>query len=196
MEERINVIKADVKRVFTKKKKIVIAAYLILIIMSCVIGFKTEYFERNEIGDVYESERVTWFGKELYYEWYAELADVFTGEWSYYDDVDWYKGSIAFVSILYFILLIIPITIELISYKKYSNTSLVIDENQMIGSCSSVGKKTVQMSVEKINNIAITDTFWDKLRGGQTIVIESSSSLIKFHFVYNAQEVVDFFARK
>lgn len=51
--------------------------------------------------------------------------------------------------------------------------------------------KSINQPFEKIDNISIRDSIIDKILGGQTIVIRSSSSCIKFSCVDNAQEFLD-----
>ena len=52
-----------------------------------------------------------------------------------------------------------------------------------------MSKKTIQIPIDKIDNLTIISTFMDKLRTGKTLGICSASCLIKFHFVQNAEEV-------
>lgn len=51
--------------------------------------------------------------------------------------------------------------------------------------------KSINQPFEKIDNVSIRDSIIDKLLGGQTLVIRSSSSCIKFSCVDNAQEFLD-----
>lgn len=51
--------------------------------------------------------------------------------------------------------------------------------------------KSINQPFEKIDNVSIRDSIIDKILGGQTLVIRSSSSCIKFSCVDNAQEFLD-----
>lgn len=51
--------------------------------------------------------------------------------------------------------------------------------------------KNVKLPIEKVDSIAVKNGFIDKLYGGETIAINTSSGLICFMCVHNATEFVD-----
>lgn len=51
--------------------------------------------------------------------------------------------------------------------------------------------KSINQPFEKIDNIYVRDSIIDKLLGGKTIAVRSTSSCIKFSCIANAQEFVD-----
>ena len=52
-------------------------------------------------------------------------------------------------------------------------------------------RKTLKLPIERVDNISIEHTIINKIIGGPTVVICSSSGKIKFNWVQNAQEFMD-----
>ncbi|MDE5576989.1 MAG: SHOCT domain-containing protein, partial [Oscillospiraceae bacterium] len=52
-------------------------------------------------------------------------------------------------------------------------------------------RKTLKLPIERVDNISIEHTIMNKIIGGPTVVICSSSGKIKFNWVQNAQEFMD-----
>ena len=69
---------------------------------------------------------------------------------------------------------------------------LVLTDKQLNGTLKfPFSTQKIQIPTEKIDNIYTSDSLVDALRGGKTLAIRSASGIIKFHYVYNADEFVD-----
>lgn len=66
---------------------------------------------------------------------------------------------------------------------------LELTEGQIEGQLKTTfGKKKLQIPIDHLDNVMTSSGFWDKIRGGETLLISSNSGLIKFHYVRNAEE--------
>ena len=54
-----------------------------------------------------------------------------------------------------------------------------------------ISSASLDLPINKIDNIMIKDGIFDKIFGGKTIEIRSASSVMKFHYIQNAQEFAD-----
>lgn len=52
-------------------------------------------------------------------------------------------------------------------------------------------KKDLTFPIEKVDSIMVVNSTFDKIRGGKTIAIRTTSGLIKFPWVHNAEEFVN-----
>lgn len=99
--------------------------------------------------------------------------------------------SFVLVVVIHLLLLSIPLLLEKGLVTICKNTSLIVTSEEVYGSYSVfVFKKTLQMPIEKVDNITVSTGIFDKLFSGKTLGISSNSGIIKFHFVQNAEEVV------
>lgn len=97
-----------------------------------------------------------------------------------------------FLIVIHLLLLAIPFFLEKSLEAICENTSLTVTLEEVYGSYSAfVFKKTLQMPIEKVDNITVTVGLFDKLFSGKTLGISSNSGMIKFHFVQNAEEVAE-----
>lgn len=188
METQETIIKADVGLIIDrKKKKSVFKIFYGLLIASFIIGLLShpdKFYDMNLDRPVV---RIGWFNKNIwtrYPIWFGEyLEDRDPGHFDVYNTLT--------VMLPYIILASIPIIAIMLLKKMSKNTTLVVAENQICGSYNSfIFKKTLQMPIEKVDNLTVSSTFSDKIRTGKTLAISSGASIIKLHFVQNADEVV------
>ncbi|MCR5150159.1 MAG: SHOCT domain-containing protein [Clostridiales bacterium] len=69
---------------------------------------------------------------------------------------------------------------------------LTINEENAFGSYGLFIKKEFSLPIEHIVNISISDSVFDKLRSGKTIVLSTSSTTMKFPYVHNSDEILKF----
>lgn len=70
--------------------------------------------------------------------------------------------------------------------------SLNLDKDGVNGRVKNIfGRKTVQLPIEKVDSISVENRIIDKLYGGETVAIRSTSGLIRFMCVQNASEFVN-----
>lgn len=200
METQEHVLaKADIKKVSNQKRKKIKIVYLVIIAASLIIGIISgthTYHDKGGTtiyGDSYpahDNTYVGWFGVDL----------LFVGEgwhnsyygYSYWDDAsETYIGNIIWVTAMYLLLLPAPLYIDAIHKRQCENTALTISETKVYGSYNSfLFMKTLEMPIEKVDNLTTISGLMDKLRTGVTLGICSASGVIKIHFVHNAEEVV------
>ena len=197
--------KADIKKVSNKKRKIIKIVYLVIVAAVLVFGliFGSESWHSdggtNVYGEKYpESDNtfIDWFGVPLYHYKSAVLISAYTHKYLYasYTEYDWkdtYPGNIVWVSGMFIILLGAPFYIDAIHKRQCKNTALTISESKIYGSYNSfLFMKTLEMPIEKVDNLTTISGLMDKLRTGVTLGVCSASGVIKIHFVHNAEEVV------
>lgn len=86
----------------------------------------------------------------------------------------------------------LPLLIWSINTYISNNCTLLLNEKGIKGYIQTLySKKALQLPIDKIDSIAISESDADKLRGGKTVVIRSASGLIKFQYVQNADEFVN-----
>jgi len=105
-------------------------------------------------------------------------------------DTDWFLFWLStLVEIGVFLVLLSPKMIALIGKFISSRCSLTLEEGQIKGQLKALfGKKSLQLPLDHLDNVMISHGLMDKLRGGKTLLISSNRSLIKFHYVQNADE--------
>ena len=87
------------------------------------------------------------------------------------------------------VLVIIPFVVLLIEKIIAKRCKLELTEGQIEGQLKTTfGKKKLQIPIDHLDNVMTSSGFWDKVRGGETLLISSNSGLIKFHYVRNADE--------
>lgn len=156
--------KADVRRIPNKTYNVARLIYMIIVLLSLVCG-----------PILYA---VVW---RRYSFWYL-------GWFSVGMEMD----AFIVLIILHLLLLVIPLSLEKSLETICKNTSLTVTSEEVFGSYSVfVFKKTLQMPIEKVDNITVTTGLFDKLFSGKTLGISSNAGMIKFHFVQNAEEVAE-----
>lgn len=201
-QERI-LAKADIRKVSNKKRKIIKIIYLVIIAASLIIGiiFGTHTYHSeggtviNKYSELYgqsfpahDNKYVGWFGVNFSYEgegWKGYLYRYWGAE------SRTYTGNIIWVTAMYIILLTAPLYIDAIHKRQCKNTALTISESKVYGSYNSfLFKKSLEMPIEKVDNLTTISGLMDKLRTGVTLGVCSASGVIKIHFVQNAEEVI------
>lgn len=105
----------------------------------------------------------------------------------------WYIDNIIIITSIFIIVSLAPFIISAIYKRMCKNTLLFVDNEKIWGSYNSfVFKKTLQIPLEKVDNLTISHTLFDKLRTGKTLGVCSASGIIKLHFIQNAEEIVSY----
>ena len=203
MDAQNIVVKADIGRNPSKKRKVILAVFLVVLVASLILGLSNGSGSfhldggTNIYGEAYPESDVRyvgWFGVDFYYYDSAEsyTTELYGYKWTnYYEDTDWYTGNIILVALIYLIAAATPFVVKALYSKMCKNTELYVTDEQVLGSYSSfVFKKTLQIPIDKVDNLTISSTFLDKLRTGKTLGVCSASGVIKLHFVQNAEDVV------
>ncbi|MBR5529648.1 MAG: SHOCT domain-containing protein [Oscillospiraceae bacterium] len=190
MDTQNIVVTANVGYIFSKVRKIILLVFLGILAASLIVGFFFESYYGHSDGDY-----------DPVYEEYGPAYDYCKIEWYYlplfdYDSrdfptTDWEPNTIIQIALFYTIVAAIPFVIKALYEKMCKNTALCVTDEYIIGSYNSfIFKKSLQMPIEKVDNLTISSTFLDKLRTGKTLGVCSASGVIKLHFVQNAEEVV------
>lgn len=70
--------------------------------------------------------------------------------------------------------------------------NLILTDKGIFGNLKkALSKKELNLPIDKIDNIMISENIIDKLRGGKTIAVRTTNGLIKFNWVQNADEFVN-----
>lgn len=203
MDAQNIVVKADIRRNLSKKRKVILAVFFVVLVASLILGLS---FGSNSLhldggtniyGEAYpESDirDVGWYFLEFYNYASSEpnTIELYGYRYTYYDEyTNWHTGNIILVALIYLIAAATPFVGKALYSKMCKNTELYVTDEQVLGSYSSfVFKKTLQIPIDKVDNLTISSTFLDKLRTGKTLGVCSASGVIKLHFVQNAENVV------
>lgn len=173
MENQKNILtKADIRVTERYGMKFIIL-YLILVTVVFLLGFEYR-----------ESWMVSWnsFGV-VYFNYQDRIL------------IDW--GAIAAISSIFILLYILPFVIKKIIELPCKFTKLTVSESSVNGVYSGFfTKKTLNMPLDKVDNLSVTNSFMDKVRSGKTLEVRTASGIIRFHFVHNAEEVVEITMRR
>ncbi len=141
------------------------------------------------------SERCRYlFFVRYYYLVYNTYDDTFGAIYSrYFSLVDLFLGILITIGVI-----ILPIILRKIRNRIAENCFLFLIERGINGSRKKVfSSAQLNLPIDKIDNIMISQSIFDNLRGGKTVVVRSTSGLIKypwvqkFPWVQNAEEFVD-----
>ena len=203
MEAENIIVKADIRRSVPKKRKLILTIFLVLLAASLIYGLhsgsSTYHRDAGETkwGNAYpeaDELHICWFNTSLYYHSTAAINrhEAYGFEWTTYDEETiWSMDSIIFISLVYIVLAVAPFIVSALYSRMCNNTQLYITDEQVFGSYNSfIFKKTLQIPIEKVDNLTTISTFLDKLRTGKTLGVCSTSGVIRLHFVQNAEEVV------
>lgn len=93
--------------------------------------------------------------------------------------------------IIWFVIFILFITLLIIKHNA-KKCSLELNQDGILGQKKKLfSKESLNMPYEKIDSVYLRNSIIDKIISGQTIVINSASSRVKFLCIANAQEFVD-----
>jgi len=102
------------------------------------------------------------------------------------EEYPWLHALGILITVIVFML---PVVIFLIRMFIAKRCKLELTEGQIEGQLKTTfGKKKLQIPIDHLDNVMTSSGFWDKVRGGETLLISSNSGLIKFHYVHNADE--------
>ncbi|MBQ9899323.1 MAG: SHOCT domain-containing protein [Ruminococcus sp.] len=72
-----------------------------------------------------------------------------------------------------------------------SNCHLELTDKGVYGNQKTVfSNKELSLPIDKVDNVMISESVLDKLRGGKTFAVRSASGLVRFPWVRNANEFV------
>lgn len=104
----------------------------------------------------------------------------------------WWTETISLTII--FLILMLPVVYQILVRINCTKCNLTLTENKIYGSYKWIFKnESIQIPMEKLDNIIIRNNFWDKVRGGggSTLRIASNSGFVNFPCVQNAKEFTD-----
>lgn len=193
-ENRDYIVKADIRRIPSKRRKTILFVYVILVIGILILGLiqGTRTYHSNGgktiYGDPYPEHDNKYTG------WF-EITFTYEGEgwqpWGWGAVSKTYPGNIAAVVTIFAILIMGPFVVDAIYKRECKVTDLKVTTSQVMGSYNSfLFKKSLQIPIEKIDNLTVMSGFFDKIRTGKTLGVCSASGVIKLHFVQNAEDVV------
>ena len=118
-------------------------------------------------------------------EWHYHYEYHFSHE-VYDEEYPWLLALGILITVIVFML---PVVIFLIRMFIAKRCKLELTEGQIEGQLKTTfGKKKLQIPIDHLDNVITSSGFWDKVRGGETLLLSSNSGLIKFHYVHNADE--------
>ena len=205
MENQEHVLaKADIRYVKTKLAKITTIVFLVIVVLSLVIGLKSGTWSYHSDGGkvvnknsplygqsypAHDDQYIGWFGLDFYensngWEGYGDFQ-----YWGHTEET--YVENIILFILIYVVLFSLPGIITAIFKHECKVTSLTITDSQVYGSYNNfLFKKSLKMPIEKVDNLTTISGLMDKFRSGVTLGVCSASGIIKLHFVQNADEVI------
>lgn len=118
--------------------------------------------------------------------WVIIFANLFM-----YDDGDSDLFPYLIYGIIAFVLLFAEFVFMLYTKDTVKECSIELTSEGINGRRKRIGAKAdLRLPIEKIDSIFITETIFDKIRGGKTLGIRSNTGVIKFVCVQNADEFV------
>ena len=118
-------------------------------------------------------------------EWHYHFKFHFSHE-VHDEEYPWLHALGILITVIVFML---PVVIFLIRMFIAKRCKLELTEGQIEGQLKTTfGKKKLQIPIDHLDNVMTSSGFWDKVRGGETLLLSSNSGLIKFHYVRNADE--------
>lgn len=179
-----------------KKPKIYI--FLLIAAILCVIVYVLAFIPVREekepsYGGGYSITSYNIFGDDLIYSSYDEegVKDYYS-DWGleHLNHFGWYVWTTAPVYVIIGLFLIFLLVVILRSNSK--KCSLELNQDGVFGCKKTLfSNKSINQPFEKIDSIYQKNGLIDKVLGGQTIMISSASSKIRFLCIANAQEFVD-----
>lgn len=181
MENEKIICKAEIK---ANPKRLIFWLYYIILIAVCLCGI---------VLPTLNSDDVVIFGKKGW-DFYGEFlrSEILKSErkgMSYNDYIAGFKIKIYLITGLLFLLpILFNMSIKIIT----SQCSLSLTDSGVSGNLKKVFlSRKLQLPIDKVDNAMISESIFDKLFGGKTVSIRSTSGLIKFHWVQNADEFVN-----
>lgn len=173
MEEKV-LCKANIKG---GCKNIILIIYTVVVLTLIFLPLKNVRFDN---GDNFWS-----WGPVQFYSGYT----IYNGE--YRVDIHW---SVIYVLVIMFLILIFSVVYQILVRINCTKCNLTLTENKIYGAYKwGFKNESIQIPMEKLDNIIIRNNFWDKIRGGggSTLRIASNSGFVNFPCVQNAKEFTD-----
>lgn len=134
------------------------------------------------------SVEVNYRGKEYITKWFIEdIGTRYHGR-----PANYYYEYYFIVLPLDFIVFVLPILLYLLKIYTANRCSLVLTNKGLSGQRKKIfSTAQLQLPMDKIDNIMVTENIINKIDGGKTVAVRSASGLIKFPWVQNADEFVN-----
>ncbi|GEM_PF-6495757 len=95
----------------------------------------------------------------------------------------------AIVLLILIPIFLLPLIINVMGKFIAKRCQLNLTENQVYGELKTLfGSKKLQIPIEKLDTIMTENSFLDKIRSGETLLVRSTSGVVKFHYVQNAEK--------
>lgn len=177
MRNEKEIIRADIR---TKYNKIIIGLWVIIWTIVFVVGFVSD-------SEVYDdgSVNIGFFHlAELYSPHFYGLSPG-----SYSGRIFWEYVLIVFL--LAYVLIGAPLIGMIRNRANAAKCSLKLTDKGLSGQRKKFfSSAQLQLPMDKIDNIMVTENIINKIQGGKTIAVRSASGLVKFPWVQNADEFV------
>ncbi|MBE6845708.1 MAG: SHOCT domain-containing protein [Ruminococcus sp.] len=171
--------------IWSKLNKVLVVVPLILSIIFAAAWFIPVREKKDDYSYFYVIDKYNIFGYQLKHEYY-DLDDEFDESHINYGKGKYYLGAypVAIVCIGLVWLLIVN--------NSAKKCSLQLDERGVKGQRKTVfSSAQLNLPIEKVDNIGVTDSLFNKLTGGKTVSVRSASGVVKFPWVHNADEFVE-----
>lgn len=188
MENSRTICKADIRA--AANKVIMIIYYVIAAIVTFlgtgwhqdgVYKFYSTYHFRVMFIDV----RFKW----VFHEAYRMDEKIYGPGDEYINGLDPIGVAILIAVLLAVILL--PIIIQFIVLRTAKRCSLELTDKGVYGNRKTIfSNKQLNLPMDKVDNVMITESIIDKFRGGKTVGVRSASGVVRFPWVHNADEFV------
>lgn len=119
--------------------------------------------------------------------WFIHVGDTERYYGTYYHDYYYF-----FVLPLDFVVFVLPALLYISKIYRANRCSLVLTDKGLSGQRKKIfSTAQLQLPMDKIDNIMVTENLINKIDGGKTVAVRSASGLIKFPWVQNADEFVN-----
>lgn len=177
MRNEKEIIRADIR---TKYNKIIIGLWVIIWTIVFVIGFVSDSEEFDD-GSV----RIGFFHLAKLYS--SHSYGLYPG--SYSGQIFWEYVLIVFL--LAYVLIGAPLIGMIRNRANAAKCSLKLTDKGLSGQRKKFfSSAQLQLPMDKIDNIMVTENIINKIQGGKTVAVRSASGLVKFPWVQNADEFV------
>lgn len=173
-----SIIKADIKCKFSKAFSVIVYLLLGLSIV-WLIPVSTELY----VSDIFSYSTRFYFNlikASLFYTDYSSSG----GQSTILEDQ-------FIIGIVVFILIFVVAALKLYTQDVTKECSIELTSEGINGRRKRIGAKAdLRLPIEKIDSLFVTETIFDKIRGGKTLGIRSNTGVIRFVCVQNADEFV------
>lgn len=171
-----SIIKADIKCKFSKAFSVIVYLLLGLSIV-WLIPVSTK---------LYVSDSGYRYSARLYFNLIKACL--------FYTDTDHYSAILEdqfIIGIVVFILIFVVVALKLYTQDVAKECSIELTSEGINGRRKRIGTKAdLRLPIEKVDSLFVTETIFDKIRGGKTLGIRSNTGVIRFVCVQNADEFI------